>query len=88
MGSYESQFLDDSFFEWAMVLKRQGKYAVAQVALEELLAALPFSRYRDDAAYELALLLSGPDRVRALEVFVRDYPDSRYGVAARRGAGL
>ncbi len=53
-----------------------------------LIARAPESRWCDDAAYRVALLLSADKQKTALRQFIEDYPDSKWVRVAQKALEL
>lgn len=88
VGSYNSEFMDEAFFEYAKTLKKTKRIEDARQAFRKLIEELPESRLKDDAAYELALLVPKFEQTRALQEFIKTYPHSRHVKSAKRALKL
>jgi len=88
IGDYNSEWADDARFDSAEILASElGRGDEAISEFELFLKEFPDSRRRDDAAWRIVEIrreLANQRRYkRALERFVRDFPESRYAEQAR-----
>ena len=68
-------------FEDGKTLFQRHDYAAAQQTLTQYLQQEPSAEFAEEAAYMLVCTsyeLNKPDRIRQLEAYVGQYPDSRY----------
>jgi tetratricopeptide (TPR) repeat protein len=84
VGSYDSEFMDDAFFEYGDALKKANRLNDARKAFRKLIKEIPESRLRDDAAYELVMLAPNAQRKQSLTLFLKQYPDSRHAKSAKK----
>lgn len=88
IGDYNSEWADDARFDSAEILAKElGRSEDAIAEFELFLKEFPDSRRRDDAAWRIVEIRRGLANQRkykrALQRFVRDFPESRYAARAR-----